>query len=86
MVLDASLLNAQQFKRLTKGKLRNPGKGVAPSPLPSDRQLEKREPSGRKLTYLLEVQRLTRRAAQSKNTVRLKGKFFRETLEIQKNN
>ena len=34
MVLDNSLLNAQHYKVLIKGKWRNPGKGVVPSPIP----------------------------------------------------
>ena len=32
MVLDATLLNTQQYKVRIKGKVSNPGKGVAPSP------------------------------------------------------
>ena len=32
MVLDASLLNTQHYKLWIKGKVGNPGKGVAPSP------------------------------------------------------
>ena len=31
MVLDASLLNTQHYKVRSKGKVLNPGKGVAPS-------------------------------------------------------
>ena len=34
MVLDTSLLNTQQYKVRIKGKVENPGKGVAPSPTP----------------------------------------------------
>ena len=34
MVLDASLLTTQQYKVRIKGKVENPGKGVAPSPTP----------------------------------------------------
>ena len=34
MVLDTSLLNTQQYKVCTKGKVSNPGKEVAPSPTP----------------------------------------------------
>ena len=34
MVLDDSLLNTQQYKVRIKGKVGNPGKGVAPSPTP----------------------------------------------------
>ena len=34
MVLDTSLLNMQQYKVRVKGKVENPGKGVAPSPTP----------------------------------------------------
>ncbi len=34
MVLDTSLLNTQQYKVRIKSKVSNPGKGVAPSPIP----------------------------------------------------
>ena len=34
MVLDTSLLNTQQYKVLSRVKLRNPGKGVGPSLTP----------------------------------------------------
>ena len=34
MVLDASLLNTQHYKVQIKGKVEQPGKGVAPSPTP----------------------------------------------------
>ena len=34
MVLDASLLNTQHYKVEMKSKRSNPGKGVAPSPIP----------------------------------------------------
>ena len=34
MVLDAALLNTQQYKVRFKGKWSNPGNGVAPSPIP----------------------------------------------------
>ena len=51
MVLDASLLNAQQLKRRIKGKWRNPGKGVMPSPT-FGLKLKKRVPSGRPQLWL----------------------------------
>ena len=59
MVLDASLLNTQHYKVRIKGKVSNPGKGVAPSPTPWCSKLSKREPSvtldyGR-LLYLLTI-------------------------------
>ena len=34
MVLDTSLLNTQQYQVRIKGKVEQPGKGVAPSPTP----------------------------------------------------
>ena len=34
MVLDTSFLNTQHYKVRIKGKVSNPGKGVAPSPTP----------------------------------------------------
>ena len=34
VVLDVSLLKTQHFKVRIKGKWSNPGKGVAPSPIP----------------------------------------------------
>ena len=34
MVLDATLLNTQHYKVRIKGKVEQPGKGVAPSPTP----------------------------------------------------
>ncbi len=46
MVLDAIFLNTQHFKVRIKGKVRNPGKGVASSPTPQCSSYRIREPSG----------------------------------------
>ena len=47
MVLDASLLKTQHYKKRAKGKLSNQGKRVAPSPTSQPSGYWKKEPSGR---------------------------------------
>ena len=46
MVLDTSLFNTQQYMVRIKGKVEQPGKGVAPSPTPWWSSDWKREPLG----------------------------------------